>query len=86
MDPTRPVFPRAKQLGGNGLDFLLPVVEECRPILDRCGMDAVQQHLADTGVAIVPAIAVTRGLLGWDDTPLAVARDIVCASAARNGS
>jgi hypothetical protein len=81
---TKPIFPRAKQLGGNGLDHLLPVVEECRPILEEHGMDAVQQHLADSGVAIIPAIVVTRGLLGWDDTPLAVARDIVCDSPARS--
>ncbi|RAG83116.1 hypothetical protein DN069_23990 [Streptacidiphilus pinicola] len=66
------------------MDFLLPVVKECRPILDARGMDAVQRHLVDRDVAILPAILVTRGLLGWDETSLATARDIVCASPARN--
>lgn len=84
MDPTPPVFPQGPTISGNGLDYLIPFVEECRPILAKQGMDAVQQHLANAGLGIVPSIAATRGLLGWDNTTLAQARDIVCASPARN--
>ena len=83
---NRPVFPGADQIGGSSLDCLLPRVEECRPILAAQGMDAVQQHLVDSDVGIIAAIVVTRGLLGWDDTPLAVARDTVDASPARNAA
>ncbi|MDH6137353.1 hypothetical protein P3T37_006785 [Kitasatospora sp. MAA4] len=59
------------------------LVEECRPVLARSGMEAVQALLVQRGTSIIPAIAVTKALLGWADTPLLVAREIVETSAAR---
>ncbi|MGA5817258.1 hypothetical protein ACPC54_05270 [Kitasatospora sp. NPDC094028] len=62
---------------------LTALVEECRPVLSREGMGAVQALLVERGTSIVPAVAVTKALLGWEDTPLLVAREIVETSAAR---
>ncbi|MER6783729.1 hypothetical protein ABT330_03540 [Streptomyces sp. NPDC000658] len=59
------------------------LVEECRPVLESDGMEAVQTLLAERGVGAVPAIAVTRALLGQSRTPLQVAIEIVAGSAAR---
>ncbi|MFD7586741.1 hypothetical protein ACFV84_15170 [Kitasatospora sp. NPDC059811] len=59
------------------------LVEECRPVLASEGMDAVQALLVERGTSIVPAVAVTKVLLGWEDTPLLVAREIVETSPAR---
>lgn len=53
------------------------LVERSRPILAKDGMEAVQTFLAERGVAIVQAIALTRALLGPAQTPLRVAIDIV---------
>ncbi len=59
------------------------LVEECRPVLACSGMEAVQALLVERGTSIIPAIAITKALLGWADTPLLVAREIVETSAAR---
>jgi hypothetical protein len=39
--------------------------------------------LVEHGVGVIQAVAITRALLGWDETSLRVAIDIVAASAAR---
>ncbi|MEE1828149.1 hypothetical protein PUR61_39150 [Streptomyces sp. BE20] len=62
---------------------LTALVEECRPVLSSEDMEAVQALLVERGASIVPAVAVTKALLGWEDTPLLVAREIVETSAAR---
>jgi hypothetical protein len=59
------------------------LVEQCRPILENNGMDAVQAFLAERDVGLIPAIAITRTLLGKAETPLRVAVDIVATSTAR---
>ncbi|WP_063838271.1 hypothetical protein [Saccharothrix sp. ST-888] len=59
------------------------LVEECRPVLMRDGMEVVQALLVERGMSIVPAVAITKALLGWADTPLLAAREIVETSAAR---
>ena len=59
------------------------LVEQCRPILENNGMDTVQTFLAEHDVGIIPAIAITRALLGKEETPLRVAIDIVATSTAR---
>jgi hypothetical protein len=59
------------------------LVEQCRPVLAGEGMEAVQALLAGQGVSIIQAIAITRELLGRDETPLRTATDVVTASKAR---
>ncbi|MFF8320954.1 hypothetical protein ACF06V_27785 [Streptomyces bobili] len=59
------------------------LVEQSRPLLAEDGMEAVQTFLADSGVAIIAAIAITRALLGTAETPLQVAIEIVGTSRAR---
>jgi hypothetical protein len=59
------------------------LVEQCRPALASEGMEAVQALLADQGTSIIQAIAITRALLGREQTPLRTAIDIVTASKAR---
>ena len=59
------------------------LVEQCRPILENDGMDAVQTFLAERGVSSIPAIAITRALLGKAETPLRVVIEIVATSTAR---
>ncbi|MFF7587639.1 hypothetical protein OG618_20475 [Kitasatospora sp. NBC_01246] len=59
------------------------LVEEYRPVLSSEGMEAVQALLVERGTGIVRAVAITKALLGWEDTPLLVAREIVETSAAR---
>jgi hypothetical protein len=59
------------------------LVEQCRPILVNNGMDAVQTFLVERDVSIIPAVAITRALLGKAETPLRVAIDIVATSTAR---
>ncbi|MET8508819.1 hypothetical protein ABZV60_29925 [Streptomyces sp. NPDC004787] len=61
------------------------LVERCRPVLADNGMDAVQTLLAAQGMGVVPSIAITRALLGWQETPLGVAAEIVTTSSARTG-
>lgn len=58
-------------------------VEKCQPVLAQDGMEAVQRLLAEDGAAAIEAIAVTRALLGWAETPLRVAIETVGTSAAR---
>ncbi|GGW50903.1 MULTISPECIES: hypothetical protein [Streptomyces] len=59
------------------------LVEQSRPLLAEDGMEAVQTFLAESGVAIIAAIAITRALLGTAETPLQVAIEIVATSTAR---
>jgi hypothetical protein len=59
------------------------LVEESRPVLESDGMEAVQTLLAERGMSIIQAIAITRALLGNAETPLRVAIDIVASSKAR---
>ncbi|MEU4346188.1 hypothetical protein [Streptomyces sp. NPDC023838] len=59
------------------------LVEQCRPVLANEGMEAVQNLLAEHGMSIVQSIAITRALLGWAQTPLRIATDMVTTSAAR---
>ncbi|MBB2949020.1 hypothetical protein FB565_008806 [Actinoplanes lutulentus] len=59
------------------------LVEQCRPILESNGMEAVQAFLVESDMGIIPSIAITRALLGKAETPLRVAIDIVATSAAR---
>jgi DNA primase len=59
------------------------MVERCRPLLAAEGMEAVQVMLAGHGMSVIQAIAITRALLGWDETPLRVAIDTVATSEVR---
>ncbi|WP_405764206.1 hypothetical protein OHU34_01735 [Streptomyces sp. NBC_00080] len=59
------------------------LVEQSRPVLENDGMEAVQALLAERGVSIIQAIALTRALLGTAETPLQVAIDIVTTSTVR---
>ncbi|NMO56074.1 hypothetical protein HH310_33460 [Actinoplanes sp. TBRC 11911] len=59
------------------------LVEQCRPILENNGMDAVQTFLAERNVGIIQAIAITRALLGKAETPLRDVIEIVATSTAR---
>ena len=59
------------------------MVEQCRPVLAAEGMEAVQAMLLERGMSVIQAIVITRALLGWDETSLRVATDIVAGSAAR---
>ena len=58
-------------------------VGQCHPVLAGEGMQAVQALLAAQGVSIIQAIAITRELLGRDETTLRTATDVVTASKAR---
>jgi hypothetical protein len=46
------------------------LVEKCRPVVAAEGMEAVQALLTEHGMSAIQTIAVTRALLGWDETPL----------------
>ncbi len=59
------------------------LVEQSRPVLESAGMEAVQTLLAERGMSVIQAIAITRALLGNAETPLRVAVDIVTTSKAR---
>ncbi|MEU9313035.1 hypothetical protein [Streptomyces sp. NPDC048256] len=59
------------------------LVEQSRPVLENDGMEAVQALLAERGVSIIQAIAITRALLGTAQTPLQVAIGIVTTSTVR---
>ncbi|WP_030462279.1 hypothetical protein [Kitasatospora sp. NRRL B-11411] len=59
------------------------LVEQCRPVLESEGVEAVQTLLAERGMSIIQAIAITRALPGKAETPLRVAIDIVATSKAR---
>ncbi|MFD7591980.1 hypothetical protein ACFV6D_02985 [Kitasatospora sp. NPDC059812] len=58
-------------------------VEQSRPVLESGGMESVQTVLAERGMSIIQAIAITRALLGNAETTLRVAIDIVATSKAR---
>ena len=62
------------------------LVEQCRPVLASEGMEAVQALLAERGTSIIQAIAITRALLGWEETSLRAAIDLVDASRARSAA
>jgi hypothetical protein len=59
------------------------LVEQCRPALESDGMESVQTFLAERGVSIIQAIAITRALVGNAETPLRAAIEIVTTSTAR---
>ncbi|ALO05882.1 hypothetical protein AQF52_0282 [Streptomyces venezuelae] len=59
------------------------LVEQCRPVLAGEGMEAVQDLLAERGMSVIQSIAITRAVLGWQETSLRIAIDIVATSAAR---
>lgn len=59
------------------------LVEQCGPVLANEGMEAVQTLLAECGTSTFQAIALTWALLGWGETPLRVAIDVVATSKAR---
>ncbi|MFF8381316.1 hypothetical protein ACF07V_34965 [Streptomyces sp. NPDC015661] len=59
------------------------LVEQCRPVLAGEGMEAVQDLLAERGMSMLQSIAITRALLGWQETSLRIAIDIVASSSAR---
>ncbi|MEH0652933.1 hypothetical protein QA995_26525 [Streptomyces scabiei] len=59
------------------------LAEECVPVLADDGMEAVQHLLAERGAGLIEAIAITRALLGWAETPLHTAAEIVTTSTAR---
>lgn len=62
---------------------LTALAVQCRPVLADEGVEAVQGLLAERGTSIIQAIAITRALLGWEETSLRAAIDIVTASKAR---
>ncbi len=59
------------------------MVEQSRPVLAAEGMEAVQALLLEHGMSVIQAIVITRALLGWDETSLRDATDIVAGSATR---
>lgn len=59
------------------------LVEQSRPVLESDGMEAVQTLLAERGMSVIQAIAITRALLGNAETPLRVAIDIAATSKSR---
>ncbi|MFE5596912.1 hypothetical protein [Streptomyces sp. NPDC056549] len=59
------------------------LVERCRPVLTGEGMEAVQDLLAERGMSIIQSIAITRVLLGRQETSLRIATDIVTTSSSR---
>jgi hypothetical protein len=59
------------------------LAELCRPILANEGMEAAQALLAERGTSIIQAIAISKALLGWKETPLRTAIDVVTESKAR---
>lgn len=59
------------------------LAEQSRPVLESDGMEAVQALLAERGMSVIQAIAITWALLGKAETPLRVAIDIVATSRAR---
>lgn len=62
------------------------LVEQCRPVLANEGMEAVQALLAEQGMSVFQAVAITRALLGWEETSLHDAVDLVDASKARSAA
>jgi histidine ammonia-lyase len=62
------------------------LVEQCRPVLADEGMEAVQALLAEQGLSVIQAVAITRALLGWEETSLHAAIDLVDASRARSAA
>ncbi|GHF30798.1 hypothetical protein GCM10018790_05470 [Kitasatospora xanthocidica] len=83
-DLTRPdFFPNVAGLTAEHAARLTTLVEECHPVLADEGMAAVQSLLAERGVGMIPAIMVTKALLGWAGTSLRTAREIVELSEAR---
>ncbi len=64
-------------------DRLTALVEQCQPVLANEGMEAVQALLAQQETSIIQAIAITRELLGREQTPLRTAIDAVTESKAR---
>lgn len=46
-------------------------------------MEAVQDLLAERGMSVIQSIAITRALLGWQETSLRIAIDVVTTSSSR---
>ncbi|MFD8752478.1 GNAT family N-acetyltransferase [Kitasatospora sp. NPDC059577] len=83
-DLTRPdLFPNVGGLTAEHAAHLTGLVEECRPVLADRGMAAVQRLLVERGTAMIPAIMVTKALLGWESTSLATTLEVVELSEAR---
>lgn len=59
------------------------LVQQSRPVLESDRTEAVQTFLAERGMSIIQAIAITRALLGNAATPLRVAIHTVATSTAR---
>ena len=55
-------------------------VEQYRPVLINESLEAVPAILVEDGVGALHAIAISRTLLGWAETPLRVAIDTVTTS------
>lgn len=62
------------------------LVEECRPVLAREGMEAVQSLLVEHRMNAFQAIVITRALLGTAASPLRDAIETVLTSAARRAA
>jgi hypothetical protein len=77
------MFDHVIGLSPQDAERLTALVEQCRPILESNGMQAVQAVLAERGVSVIQAIVITRALLGNATTPLRTAIEIVTTSAAR---
>ncbi|MET8860450.1 hypothetical protein [Streptomyces sp. NPDC004579] len=77
------MFDHVGGLSPDGAARWTALVEECRPVLESEGMEAVQVLLAERGSSVIEAIAVTRALLGTPETPLRVAIGIVGTSHVR---
>ncbi|MET9105278.1 hypothetical protein [Streptomyces zhihengii] len=59
------------------------LVNECRPLAESDGMDAVQRLLSERKVEVLDAVVITRELLGAGPTSLAEAKIIVLTSPGR---
>lgn len=80
------MFDNVNGLSAEQAAYWTELVEECRPVLADEGMEAVQTLLAERGMSIIQAFAITKALLGWAETPLRVAIDVVTTSAARTSA
>lgn len=62
------------------------LVEECRPVLAREGMEAVQSLLVERRMNAFQAIVITRALLDESKAPLRAAIETVLTSEARKAA
>lgn len=80
---TSLVFENHKGLSPEVAARWTALVEECRPVLAREGMQAVQSLLVERGMNAFQAIAITRALLDGAESPLRDAIETVLGSDAR---